>query len=130
MTYFDNKLIALILWPVLSAQAEVRNIWQIGKFDQSPLEFSFSSKDEVVFQAAKSDWKKAWSATQALNHPRTIEFQLNAPHGTYTLRIATIVEQPRIPLLHIDVNGRSGNFFLHPELSYFPGNASFAYHPN
>jgi alpha-mannosidase len=130
MNHFDKKLLVLTLWPFLSAQGQMKNIWQIGKFDQSPLEFSASSKDEVIFQAGKSDWKKDWPAIQGLKRPRRIEFQLDAARRAYTLRIATIIEQPRVPILQIDVNGHVGNFYLHPELTYFPGNPSFAYHPN
>ncbi len=118
------------MFPVWFAQAETKNVWQIGKFDQSPLEFSATAQDSVTFEVGQSDWKKDWPATQGVKHPYLIQFSLAQVKGKYTLRISTLGEQPRVPVLHIDVNGHQGKFYFHPELTYFPGDSSFAYHPN
>ncbi len=125
-----RAFVAFAFCPLWAAQAQVRNVWQIGKFDQSPLEFTAVAHDKPIFQVGKSDWRKDWPATQGLKQPYRIEFALDSVKGAYTLRIATLIEQPRVPVLHVEVNGHAGNFYLHPELMYFPGDASFAYHPN
>jgi hypothetical protein len=123
-------LFVLVLCLLWASHADGNNVWQIGRFDRSPLEFAAAAQDTVTFQVGKSNWRRNWPATQGLQHPYRIEFALDSVKGAYTLRIATLIEQPRVPVLYVEVNGHAGNFYLHPELMYFPGDASFAYHPN
>jgi hypothetical protein len=128
--WLQKILLFFLISAAMFAQAQERSVWQIGTFDQSPLEFSSTAHDAITFQVGKSDPHKDWPGTQGAGHPYRIQFPLDSPEGTYVLRIGTIVEQPRIPTLRIDVNGHAGTFYLHPDLTYFPGDGSFAYHPN
>lgn len=126
-----QRILLLFVFPAACfPQIQGNSVWQIGTFDQSPLEFSSPARDRVTFQVGRSDPHKDWPGTQGVEHPYRIQFSLGAPKGTYLLRIGVIIEQPRIPTLRIDVNGHAGSFYLHPELTYYPGDGSFAYHPN
>ncbi len=130
MKWLQKTSLFFVLSVATLAQVPQRSIWQIGTFDQSPLEFSSAAHDTLTFQIGKSDARKDWPGTQGVGHPYRIQFPLPSPEGTYVLRIATIIEQPRVPALRIDVNGHTGSFYLHPDLTYYPGDGSFAYHPN
>ena len=46
----------IISLPIL-AQPAGETIWQIGKFDRLPLEFSGGGRGPVQFEVDKSDWK-------------------------------------------------------------------------
>ncbi|HEX4232338.1 MAG TPA: polysaccharide lyase family protein [Bryobacteraceae bacterium] len=116
--------------PILSASGQTRTVWQIGKFDESPFEFSLGAQDSVTFQAGKSVAEKDWPRRQETGHPYSILFELPSVHGAYTLRINTLIEQPRIPALRVDINGHSGTFFEHPKLSYSRSDFTYAFDPH
>jgi hypothetical protein len=112
------------------AFGQQRTVWQIGKFDQSPLEFSSKPQEQIKFDVAKDDSKTQWSSFQAPGHPYAVVFTLPSPQGLYSLKISLLIVQPRIPVMRIDVNGYGGRFYLSPKLSYFPGDVESSYHPN
>ena len=114
----------------LLAQEAPRTVWQIGKFDHSPLEFSGQGSGPAQFEVGKSDWKKDWQPHQGINHPYQILFSLPSPAGRYTLKVAALIEQPRIPTLRVSMNGHEGTFFFRPRLSYYPGDFAFAFDPH
>jgi len=120
----------LALAPAISAAAPTRTVWQIGKFDESPVEFSEATEDRVTFQVGKSNAEKDWPGQQTTGHPYRIVFALESTQGAYTLKIATLIDRPRVPALQIDVNGRAGIFFLHPKLSYSRSDFSYAFDPH
>jgi alpha-mannosidase len=125
------RLVPLLsLIPFGFARAEMRTVWQIGTFDHSPLEFSSESQDQITFEIGKSEPQKQWSSFQRVGHTYRIVFSLDSARGLYSLKIGALIVQPRVPALQIDVNGHSGMFFLHPWLSYFPGDVESSYHPN
>jgi len=66
MSWVKNILLALPFVPVVFAEAQIRTIWQIGKFDRSPLEFSSPARDSVTFQIGKSDWRTDWPGSQGV----------------------------------------------------------------
>ena len=109
---------------------EVRTVWQIGTFDRSPLEFSRGAADSAITFDVKSDGKTQWPARQGIGHAYNIDFSLESLAGTYTLKIATLIERPRVPRFDISVNGHTGSFYLHPRLSYHPGDFSYAFDPH
>jgi alpha-mannosidase len=121
--------LAAVSVPILAQPAD-EVVWQIGKFDQSPLEFSGRGSGPVQFEVGKSNWKTDWQARQRINNPYNIVFALPPPTGTYTLKITALIEQPRIPTLQVSINGHRGTFFLRPRLSYYPGDGSFAGDPH
>ncbi len=109
---------AMVFLPLLSAQAQSQTVWRIGKFDQSPFELAGNPKRPVSFQIGKSLAKNDWPRNQQVNQTYTISFALDSTKGLYTLKIAALIDRPRVPALRIGVNGHTGIFFLHPKLSY------------
>src|SRR5579884_442694 len=122
-------LFAGILLP-FAAECQAANIWQIGKFDESPVEFAQSALESVNFEVGKSEARRDWPARQQTGHSYRIGFSLNSVQGSYTLKIATLIDQPRVPALRVDVNGHAGVFFLHPKLSYSRSDFSYAFDPH
>jgi alpha-mannosidase len=114
----------------ISAAAQTRTVWQIGKFDESPVEFSRAPAENVTFEVGKANADTDWPGRQTTGHPYRILFALESIRGTYTLKIATLIDRPRVPALHIDVNGHAGIFFLHPKLSYSRSDFTYAFDPH
>ena len=124
-------LFSSLLFGALPAVAEEQTVWQIGIFDHSPLEFSDSTPPkDVTFVVGKSDWKTSWPARQEINRPYTIQFPLESLSGLYKLKIATLIERPRVANVVVSINGHRGVFYLHPKLSYHPGDFSYAFDPH
>ena len=132
-------LIGLIFTPLLARVAE-NTLWQIGKFDQSSYEFKgqFKFSDpqlQVVYTVGQSDPVKDWPAMQAGTgnaeagrrpHPYTILFNLQAkPTGAYRLSISAITSHSRTPNLKVEINGKSGLFYLDRKVSYYAGDNGF-----
>lgn len=111
-------------------QAETKIIWQIGKFDQSPVEFSPSAVGPVSYVEGKSDWKTAWPRSEPASQSYQILFNLEPSQHTYTLNIGLLIERPRVPTMKISINGHSGTFYLHPKLSYSRSDFTFAFDPH
>jgi alpha-mannosidase len=130
MKFSNSWRLLLALVPTLIAAAQTQTVWQIGKFDDSPVEFSRAAQDNVTFEVSKSNAETDWPERQNTGHPYRILFALESTSGTYKLKIATLVERPRVPALHIDVNGRAGVFFLHPKLSYSRSDFTYAFDPH
>jgi alpha-mannosidase len=127
-----NKWWQLVLAfvPVFSATAQRQTVWQIGKFDESPVEFSRAPEDNVTFEVGKDNADRGWPGRQTTGHPYRVLFALESPHGRYALKIAALIEKPRVPALQIDVNGHTGMFFLHPKLSYSRSDFAYAFDPH
>ncbi len=111
-------------------------LWEIGKFNQSSLEFKarvdFNNPEEnPVFTVGQSSPDKDWPAMQPGSenqflggrpHPYTILFNLShAPHGRYSLTVAALLYSARVPNLMIELNGQKGLFYFDRKLSYYPG---------
>jgi alpha-mannosidase len=120
----------LLVLPLVATEGQPRPVWQIGKFDESPVEFSRAAEDSVTFRVGKSDPSKDWPGRQQTGHLYRILFALDSLSGSYSLRIATLIEQPRVPALRIEVNGRFGSFYLHPQLSYSRSDFTYAFDPH
>ena len=75
-----NKWCRLVLsfLPVITATAQTRTVWQIGKFDESPVEFSRAPEDNVTFQVGKNNAESDWPARQISGHPYRILFALES----------------------------------------------------
>ncbi len=111
-------------------------VFKIGKFDRSSAEFSKTETQPINFIAGKSDPAKDWYAIQpaVLASPtgqrptdkasaaRAITFTLNrAPGAAYRLHVSLLVESASVPVLHVSINGKQGEFYLHPKLDYSDG---------
>ena len=126
-------------------------VWQIGKFDQSSVEFNQGSvppapavaaqaKNDLVYVIGKSKADKDWPAFQPGSsngmagyrpHPYAIQFDLpSSPRGLYTLKVALLVESPRVPRLEVAINGHRALYFQHPVLDYSGGDVSSVFLPN
>jgi alpha-mannosidase len=126
MIFSGKLLLFLLAIPLASAQT----LWQIGKFDQSPVEFSSNPHGAVYFRTESSHAQNEWPAKQATGEVFKIAFAVAHPTGTYRLRIAALIDEPRVPALQIDVNGQAGKFYLHPKLSYSRSDFSYAFDPH
>lgn len=112
-------------------RAAETTVWQIGKFDQSSHEFGGRAPSGTVVFTVGSSTVKDWPARQPGSenpdaglrpHPYTIDFNLaSRPKGVYKLTISALLRSPRVPRLQVSINGELGNYFFHPELSYYPG---------
>ncbi len=119
-----------LLTPLANLNAQSRVVWQIGKFDQSPVEFSKAAEHSISFRAGVSDFKRDWPGRQVSGDTYRVAFELPSVQGRFTLKIGTLIDQPRIPALRIDVNGHAGIFYLHPKLSYSRSDFSYAFDPH
>lgn len=118
---------ALLTAPMLGQNT----VWEIGKFDNSSLEFTAPAALYVTYQTAVNDWIKAWPAEQKVGSTYEIDFNLDStPQGTYTLRISTLTYSPRIPALKVQINGHDGTFYLDPKLSYYLGDQRSIFDPH
>jgi hypothetical protein len=55
-------------------------------------------------------------------HPYTILFSLSEPpKGVYRLDVSVILSRSRVPALRVELNGKSGVFYFHRKVSYYPG---------
>jgi len=122
----------------LSAHAQQKLVWQIGKFDHASQEFRStqgydytSTAPDVIFNIGVDDPAKAFPRFQPGQangiaggrlHPVHIVFDVpGQPAGVYTLRVAVLYETPRLSALRVSVNGHAGLFYFHPELDYGAG---------
>jgi hypothetical protein len=132
------------------AEAASTVLWQIGKFDKSSLEFNQNAPaskpgaaqpaNDLVYVIGKSQAETDWSAFQPGSsngkagvrpHPYAIEFELpSAPRGLYTLKVALMVEAPRLSRLEVAINGHRALYFEHPTLDYTGGDVNSAFVPN
>lgn len=120
-------------------QASGQSVWKIGTFDQSSGEMAPGAAMLRPFVVGQSVASHDWPAFQPGSrngsagdkpHPRTITFTLGSkPQGSYELKIALLVEHPRISALQIDVNGHVGRFYQHPLLNYKMGDVTGAFFP-
>src|SRR5579885_673670 len=111
-------------------------LWQIGTFDQASIEFTkqidyASPVDDPIFVVGASTASKDWPAFQPgsangqagyREHPFTIEFALpKTPTGLYVLKMAYLIDTPRIPHLQVAINGHTAWYFPEPKLDYRAG---------
>jgi alpha-mannosidase len=121
---------APLLFALINLHAETKTIWQIGKFDQSPVEFLGSPNGPIHYHVGESDWKKDWPKSQSVGQPYQVLFDLESPRGVYSLKISLLVERPRIPNMRVEINGHTGTFYLHPQLSYSRSDFTYAFDPH
>jgi hypothetical protein len=118
------------LWPILSAQAQTPAVWQMGKFDESPVEFASGAQNPVSFRIGASDVHEDWPRSQKTGDAYQILFSVDSVAGSYVLKIAALIDQPRVPALRVSINGHAGTFYLHPKLSYSRSDFSYAFDPH
>ena len=119
-------------------------VFRIGAFDRSSGEFapggptgkvnfivseSIAAKDWFSFQPAVLGGANKASESNA-GAPRTITFSLkSAPAAAYRLHVALLIESASVPALKVDINGKSGMFYLHPKLDYSSGDVQDSFNP-
>jgi len=147
-----QMLLALAMMICLYQRAEAASkaVWQIGKFDQASGEFNHGEvrppilaaghpKSDVLYIVGKSNPATDWPAFQPGSangsaefrpHPYTIQFDLpETPRGLYTLRVALLVETPRVPRLQVEINAHRALLFQHPTLNYAGGDVGSVFLP-
>ncbi len=139
-----------LICPFSFAGAAQEAVWQLGKFDQSSAEFhqgemkapvvaGAQPESEVLYIIGKSNPANDWPAFQPGSsnggagfrpHPYMIQFDLpGAPQGLYTLKVALLVETPRVSRLQVEINGHRALLFQHPTLNYAGGDVSSVFEP-
>ena len=133
--------LALGLSAKASNEPSSETVWHIGRFDASSAEFhggaaptpapayvigvSHPDKDWYTFQPGSANG----SAGHRPN-PVCIQFDLSAPPaGLYAMKIALLVEHPRVSALEVKINGRRGRFYQHPILDFTMGDVAGAFFP-
>jgi len=147
-----QMLVALAMMICLYQRAEAASkaVWQIGKFDQASGEFNHGEvrppilaaghpKSDVLYIVGKSNPATDWPAFQPGSangsaefrpHPYTIQFDLpETPRGLYTLRVALLVETPRVPRLQVEINAHRALLFQRPTLNYAGGDVGSVFLP-
>ena len=143
-------LLGIVISFCQCAEAASKVVWQIGNFDQSSNEFNQGEvrppalaaahpKSDVLYIVGKSKPASDWPSFQPGSangkaefrpHPYTIQFDLpEAPRGLYTLKVALLVETPRVSRLQVDINGHRALFYQHPALNYAGGDVSSVFLP-
>ena len=123
-------LIALALLAAPALPAADTTVWRIGKFDHASVEFHGREADTPpVIDANATDAAAHWPARQdgsgnlkagSRAHARVVRFALKEPpSGVYTLHVAAMVGNPRVPHLELDLNGTPGSVYLDRRLTYF-----------
>ena len=103
-------------WP---ATGQSTTLWELGKPDQSIIEFNAAPASHVVYRVGKSDWAKDWPGVQTSGSLYEIHFNLSAaPRGVYQLKVSALTSYPRTPALRIEINGHKGLYYLHPKPLY------------
>lgn len=119
---------ALLLIPFTLLAADT-TVWRIGRFDHASAEFHGREADTPPVIDANAPGAAAhWPAVQAGSgnlkagskpHPRIVHFALNEPpSGIYTLAVAVLVGNPRVPRLELELNGTPGSIYLDRRLTY------------
>jgi alpha-mannosidase len=139
---FASLFLALFVASCLPVAAQPQNtVWRIGIFDRSSAEFADSSPQQpVTFVIDRDRPDKNWygyaPAAFTTGHsdpssaPRTIQFSLAAkPSSAYHLVVSLLIEHSSVPTLRVSINGRTGTFYLHPELDYSMGDTMAAFFP-
>ncbi len=132
-------VLALLLFLTLasrSATAASETVWRIGTFDEASIEFEkhidySNPASDPIYVVGKSIATKDWPGYQPGSangqagyrpHPFSIEFALpQNPNGLYVLKVAFLVDTPRIPHLQVDINGHNSWFYPQPKLNYKAG---------
>ncbi|MGA3325120.1 MAG: polysaccharide lyase family protein, partial [Terriglobia bacterium] len=133
------------------AGAAPQVVWQIGRFDRSSSEFNLrgapapkpgagQAQRDLVYVIGKSQAETDWPGFQPGSsngkagyrpHPYAIQFDLpSSPRGLYTLKVALLVESPRVSRLEVAINGHRALYFQDPVLDYSGGDVSSVFLPN
>ncbi|MGH9401077.1 MAG: polysaccharide lyase family protein [Terriglobia bacterium] len=134
---FSLGFVAALLMLALPLPAAESTVWQIGAFDQSSHELNdrapVGNPDYNPVFTVGTSTAKDWPGHQPGSenkaeglrpHPFTIQFNLaSRPKGAYRLTISTLLRNPRVPHLQVSINGKTGHYYFHPELSYYPGDS-------
>lgn len=125
--------------PIAAAGQSQTTVFKIGQFDGSSVEFKPGlPKEPVVYNADGTDRATDWYGRQSLTAPglaagaesdpgagpRKVIFALaTKPKGSFHLRVAILIESPGVPVLHVDINGKTGNVYFAPKLDYGAGDS-------
>jgi alpha-mannosidase len=135
-----------VLWSAgaaCAAPSTSQLIWQIGKFDRSSFELNeranLHSIPLPVFVVGKSAAARDWPSSQPGSqngkfgdrpYPYSVIFDLPAvTSGRYSLTVAMLLFHARVPCLRVDINGRTGTFYLDRKPNFYPGNISTVFYP-
>jgi len=126
-----NGAIGRLATFLLALPVAAQTLWTIGAFDKSSEEFKAEARSRNIFRAGQGDWRREWPRFLSPGQSAEIAFTLpSRPAVNYTLALSVLTWMPRIPTLHVSVNGHPGTFYLHPKLNYTFGDGVFAFDPH
>ena len=123
-------------------------VFQIGKFDRSSIQFAQTEPAQPVrFVVGKSDPAKDWYAVQPAELPESPGSKSEARRSRggardpivltvadsqvgLPIHLALLVENPSVPVLSVEINGKRGRFYLRPILDSNMGDIYDAFHPS
>jgi hypothetical protein len=136
LMFLVSAMLGALITP--RAMAAPQTVWQIGKFDHSPAEFSRQApKGPVTYTVGTSTPGRDWPAFQPGSsdvkaglrpHPYTILFNLpNGPQGLYFLKVGFVTGwRSRLPTLQVTLNGQQGWAYHHLQRHDVPGDKYWA----
>lgn len=120
-------------------------VFRLGTFNRSSIEFAGGyPKQSVNFTIGQSNPANDWygvqpavlsssageTRTDAATAPRTIRFSLSsAPQGSFRLRLSVLIETASVPVVRVEINGKTGLLYLHPKLDYSSGDTTGLFYP-
>ncbi len=110
--------------------ANAQQVWAIGKFDSSPVEFAKVASEETHFGIGRSLPGRDWPGHQVTGRTFEVDFDMQSTGGDYRLRMALLIDEPRVPAMKVAINGHEGIFYLHPKLSYSRSDFTYAFDPH
>ncbi len=125
-------------------QKDAAPVFRLGNFDHSSVEFATGTpRQPIHFVVGKSDPAKDWYQTQpailasaigtgvpeSVDTSRKITFFLSSVSPGYKIHFALLVESASVPVLRVEINGKHGMFYLHPELDYSNGDQVDSFYP-
>ncbi|WP_158750942.1 polysaccharide lyase family protein [Acidobacterium sp. S8] len=131
-------ILSVLSAPPGTAQTQ-KPVWRIGIFDRSSAEFADGAPSQPsTFVIGRDQTEKSWYGfapsafpaghVEPSSAPRTIQFSMpEKPASGYRLRVSLLIEHSSVPALRVAINGRTGTFYLHPELDYSMGDTMAAF---
>src|SRR4051812_49402188 len=107
-----TALLSLCGCLTVPAVAQNRTVWQIGAFNDSPVDLAPRHEGPVRFEVNKSDAAKDWPRSQQTGQSYQIVFNLPSVERGYVMKIGALIDRPRVPAVRLEINGHSGIFFL------------------
>ena len=111
-----------MLAPLLAITAtagQTRTLWEIGKDDPVTVWFRSGSREHLVYEVGKSDWKTDWPSGEREGAAYEVRFAMDAaPRGVFYLKVRTMLSFRNNAALQVEINGHKGMYYPRPNPPY------------